>query len=227
MATTEVKKLWAIMALVLLAIVALLIVAVTSGNRRGPSILEPLTLSQPVVAGEWTAGLASSSVAVVEYSDFQCPACATYAPVVKQLIADYGDRISVTYRHFPLAIHPNATAAAAASEAAGLQGKFWEMADVLFERQADWSATRAPEELFLSYAQTLGLSVERFAADLNSTAVKQAVADDLASANATGLSHTPTFFINGQEIDNPKSYDEFSALAEAALGSTSATTTAR
>lgn len=215
------------MVLVLLAIIALLIVAVTAGNRRAPSALEPLTLSQPVTLGEWTAGLASSSVAVVEYSDFQCPACATYAPVVKQLIADYGDRISVTYRHFPLGIHPNAPAAAAASEAAGLQGKFWEMSDVLFERQADWSATRAPEELFLSYARTLGLNVERFTADLNSAAVKRAVADDLASANATGLSHTPTFFINGQEIDNPNSYDEFSALVEVALSSTSATTTAR
>ena len=114
------------------------------------------------------------------------------------------------YRHFPLSqVHSNADTAARASEAAGNQGKFWEMHDKLFETQKTWSNQGNAEDIFAGYAEGLGLDVERFRNDIDSKEVKDRVRDDSQSGVRAGINSTPTFFINGEQIVNPRNLDEF------------------
>lgn len=175
-------------------------------------------LSFPVTEQDHTKGNSQSAVALVEYGDFQCPACATYFPVVKQLGEEFGDRIAIVYRHFPLLqIHANAEPAARASEAAALQGKFWEMHDMLFEKQSEWAKKSNVEDTFVEYARNLGLDEQRFANDIKSSQVRGRVQEDLQAALANGLSSTPTFFLAGKNISHPQSYGEFRQLIEAEL----------
>ena len=154
---------------------------------------------------------------LLEYSDFQCPACGVYFPIVKQLLEDHPDDVRFVYRHFPLrSIHAKAQLAGQASEAAGLQDKFWEMHDILFERQSVW-VNGDHEELFVSYAQELGLNVEQFKNDLESPDTKNKVDGDYLSAVGAKLNSTPSFFVNGRKITNPRTYEEFKILINEAL----------
>lgn len=183
----------------------------------GPSFEPPLELGvlHPL---DNVKGLASSSVVLMEYSDFQCPACRTYYPVMRELVVEYGDRITFVYRHFPLTgIHPNAELAARAAEAARKQGKFWEMHDLLFEKQNEWAQVASVATLFESYATLLGLGVEQFRTDFVSDAVKDFVRAQRVHSVRSGLSGTPSFFINGKQISNPNSAQEFKNLLNAAL----------
>ncbi|NUQ57035.1 MAG: DsbA family protein [Candidatus Paceibacter sp.] len=159
-------------------------------------------------------GNASSTNVIIEYSDFQCPACASYHPIVKQFVADSGDKVAFVYRHFPLPQHKNAKTSAAAAEAAGKQGKFWEMHDLIFENQKAWENSAKAEEIFTGYARQLGLNVEQFAADYNSEEIKAKVDADYKSGVKAGVNSTPSFFLNGKKITNPRSYDEFKTLLQ-------------
>ena len=166
---------------------------------------------------DWTDGNKQAKVILVEYSDFQCPACAAYYPVVKEVVKEYGDRIEFVYRHFPLSQHKNALPAAYASEAAGKQNKFWEMHDVLFEKQTEWESETNPTDLFSKYAESMGLNVDQFKTDMNSSEVRNKVESDLNGGNAANIDHTPTFFINGKEISNPQSIQVFKDDLDQAL----------
>jgi protein-disulfide isomerase len=158
-------------------------------------------------------GSPEASVTVVEFSDFQCPACATYFPVVSQLSGEMGDDLQLVYKHFPLTTsHPNALSAAWAAEAAGRQDKFWEMHDLLFSRQADWSSLKDPLPKFKEYAQELELDGEKFQADLEDEGLRDKVKADSSQAIKLGVNATPTFFVNGKKITNPRSYDAFAKL---------------
>ncbi len=169
----------------------------------------------PAVQGET---IASSSATLVEYSDFQCPACAAYYPVVKQLTKEFSQDLHFTYRYFPLSsIHKNARISAQAAEAAGKQNKFWEMHDLLFENQSEWSALSDPKEKFKEYAKFLGLDMEKFQQDLGSKEVKDKVESDYQSGLSLGVNATPTFFLNNQKITNPRSYEEFKTKIEETL----------
>lgn len=189
---------------------------------------DPATLAVAVSDSDWSRGSASAPITLVEYSDFQCPACAAYYPVVKQLHEAYGDQLRIVYRNFPLTqIHPNAQLAAQAAEAAGNQGKFFEMHDALFEGQRTWSGLADPTDTFVGYAYALGLDLEQFQADLTGTAVKQAIADDLASGTRSNVDSTPTFYLNGTEITaNIQGFDLFKAVIDAELEKTSPPTDA-
>jgi protein-disulfide isomerase len=144
-------------------------------------------------------GNPESDISLVKYSDFQCPACAQAYPVVQGLVEDLGDQFKFEYRHFPLrSIHPNAQLAAQAAEAAGVQGKFWEMHDLLFERQQDWSRSLNPKKVFTEYAQELELNPDRFEFDLESDEVKTKVNNEADEAATLGLRGTPTFLVNGE-----------------------------
>ncbi len=179
---------------------------------------DPQTLSVPVNDSDWFVGNKDASVVLVEYSDFQCPACGAYFPVVKGLEEAYGDKLKIVYRNYPLTtIHPNAQLAAQAAEAAGIQGKFFLMHDVLFGNQKTWSAEADPTGLFLGYATSLGLDVEKFKTDLTSDAVLSAIKDDMNGGNAANINATPTFFLNGMEIKSPQGLEPFKALIDAAL----------
>lgn len=147
-------------------------------------------------------GNAKAAVILEEFSDFQCPACAAYAPAVAEISKNFATDVAVVYRHLPLrSIHPHADKAARAAEAAGMQGKFWEMHDLLFAKQAEWSATGSQEN-FLAYAETIGLDQEKFLLDWAGANVKAAVSRDESLARAKNLSSTPTFVINGRILKN-------------------------
>ncbi|MBI4090088.1 MAG: thioredoxin domain-containing protein, partial [Candidatus Kerfeldbacteria bacterium] len=170
-----------------------------------------------VAADDWLRGSRTAGVVLIEYSDLQCPACKAYEPLLKQLTEEYGDRIALVYRHFPLrTTHPYAEAAARAAEAAGTQGKFWEMHDLMFENQETWSRGDY-QQLFEGYAESLGLDLNQYRSDLNSDAVVARVENHYQSGLANRVNSTPTFFLNGAKLSNPRSYDEFKSNVEEAF----------
>ncbi len=170
----------------------------------------------------WTKGNKDAKVTLIEYSDFQCPACRNSYAWVKRLTLEFNDKMQFVYRHFPLKqIHPNAELAARAAEAAGRQGKFWEMHDMLFENQSNWANRSDAGEIFIKYAQSLNLSVEQFKNDLNSREVREKVENDYQHSIQSGIDATPTFFLNGKKIQNPRSYEEFKNLIQQAIQSNS------
>ena len=163
-------------------------------------------------------GDASSTVVVMEYSDFQCPACKTYYPIIRQIVQEFEGEIAFVYRHFPLTgLHPNAEFAARAAEAAGKQDKFWEMHDLLFEKQNEWATASDITTMFQAYATLLGLDVEKFNLDWRSKEVKDFVTAQRMHAVRSGLQGTPSFFVNGVQIQNPNSLDEFKQIIRSAI----------
>jgi protein-disulfide isomerase len=179
-------------------------------------------------AGTATAGAAphsapqSGQVLLVEYSDFQCPSCAVMFPLVRDIHREYEGRIQFVYRNLPLRqIHMNAERAAWAAEAARQQGKFWEMADVLFQNQTAWSALPNPLPAFEQYARSVGLDVNRFTADFDGFVVHSRVENDVRLATEDRIQHTPTVLLNGQEI-KPRSYAEFRNMINEALAKSEA-----
>lgn len=152
-----------------------------------------------------TAGSTDNKIIFIEYGDFQCPSCGGAYPGVKTLIQDYGDKVTFIFRNLPLtSIHPNAKAAAGVAEAAGLQGKYWEMHDMLYENQNDWSSLDSSKRgsIFSQYATSLGLDIDKFNADLAGTAVNQKISFDQALFKTLNTDvATPTFFLNGEKLD--------------------------
>ncbi|HYY57348.1 MAG TPA: thioredoxin domain-containing protein [Pyrinomonadaceae bacterium] len=142
----------------------------------------------------------NAPVTLEEYGDYQCPPCGALAPVLKGVEAQYGDRLRFVFRQYPLANHPHALIAAQAAEAAGLQGRFWEMHDRLYENQSKWSGEIDPRPLYINYARDVGLDVDRFISDMNGQQVKARVASDRLRGNSAGVTGTPTIFINGRML---------------------------
>lgn len=160
----------------------------------------------------------SGAITLVEFSDFQCPACGAYYAPVKQLVSEFASDMTFVYRNFPLiSIHKNAQIAAQAAEAAGVQGKFWEMHDMLFSTQTEWSNSNSPKDIFAGYAEKLGLNKEQFLKDIDSSVVTDRIAQDVNDGNALAISGTPTFFLDGVKLDNPASLADFEAIIKAEL----------
>jgi protein-disulfide isomerase len=153
-----------------------------------------IDLAAPVDAGrDHIRGPEAAPVTLVEYGDFECPYCGQAEPVVRELLADFGD-VRYVWRHLPLNdVHPLAQLAAEAAEAAAEQGAFWELHDVLLTHQ---DALR-PSDL-MGYAEQLGLDVERFTESMHTHAGAARIAEDVDSADLSGVSGTPTFFVNGR-----------------------------
>lgn len=152
---------------------------------------------------------------LVEYSDLQCPSCKGAHDFLKTIEAsgsadfEITKKVTFVFRYFPLyQIHDKAYLSSYAAEAAGIQGKFWEMTDLLFNNQQTWSTSNNPKDFFLNYAEELKLDVDKFKKDSDSTEVKNRVSEDLREAEQMGVSSTPTFFLNGQKVD-VNSYNEF------------------
>lgn len=155
-----------------------------------------------------TKGSESNKILLIEYGDYQCPSCGDAYPNVNTLMEEYGDDVTLVFRNFPLtAIHPNARAAAAVAEAAGLQGKFWEMYDKLYVSQNDWSGLDASKRttVFNSYAQDLGLDMDKFNADVAGKEAGQKINFDMALGKSVDVAATPTFFLNGKKLDDATS----------------------
>lgn len=172
-----------------------------------------LVLALTLTALTGLAQESGSEVTLVEYSDYQCPACAQYHPVVEQLKNDFGDRLTVEYRYFPLNSHPHAAIAARAAESAKKQGKFLELHNLLFENQRSWSSSSNPQSIFIGYAEQLGMDVDQFRQDLNASETQRAVMEEKQGGQQQGVNSTPSFMINGEMIEqNPRSYEEFKEL---------------
>lgn len=168
-----------------------------------------------VTESDWLKGNREAPVTLIEYSDFQCPACGAFVPIVERLLEEYPDNLKLVYRHFPLVqIHRNAIDAARAAEAAGKQGKFWEMYDKLFEMQDDWSEDGSPKDKFESYAEELELDKDKFEDDFKSKEVEDEVNNDLFMANRLRLNSTPTFFLNGVQLKEPRGYGDLKSLID-------------
>jgi protein-disulfide isomerase len=165
-----------------------------------------------------TVGGGKSGVTLLEYGDFQCPACGAFYPVVKNVVTKYQNDITFQFRNFPLTqIHPNAFAGARAAEAAALQGKFWEMHDLLYENQTTWSQATSPITFFDNYAQQLNLDITKFKSDYNSAAVNNTINADIKAGQAIGADSTPTFVLNSKKITNPTSQAAFEKLITDAI----------
>ncbi len=162
-------------------------------------------------------GNPEAEVVLVEYSDFQCPACAQFAPYIKDIMEEHGDNLRFEYRHFPLInIHPQAVPAAKAAEAAGVQGKFFEMHDKLFENQNTWSKSSNPTGLFRQYAEEIGLDMDLFNRHMGSSIIADAINESFNDARGRGFTGTPTLLLNDKEMEFT-SFDEFRSQIEAAI----------
>lgn len=162
----------------------------------------------------FTRGKKGAKVTIVEFADFQCPACAIVSPTVKQIVSEYGDGIYYIFQHFPLIIHQNAIIAAKVAEAAGEQGKFWEMQDKLFENQSQWSQSASPMNIFAVYGENLGLNIEQFKKSMESDKFLEKINTDRNYGNSLGVNSTPTFFINGKKLNGVPTYLDFKQIIE-------------
>jgi protein-disulfide isomerase len=151
------------------------------------------------------------------YGDFQCPSCAMTSQAIDDLQKQYAGKMRVVFHEFPLAMHNHAVDAARAAEAASLQGHFWEMHDMLYQFQQVWSKASDPAYFFGAYANSIGIDVERFKADLQSQEVQTRVITDADAGAARGVKNTPTIYINGREVKTLFTFEKLQQLIEEAL----------
>ncbi len=172
----------------------------------------------------YSLGNKESKATLVEFLDFQCEACRAAFPVVKRLIAEYGDRIYFAQRYFPLPGHKNSKVAAQAAAAAGEQGKYWEMEEKLFENQEAWGSDQnqisqsKALEMFKGYARDLNLDEAKFTESINSEKFMPVIQRDMADGNALNVNSTPTFFLNGEILPGVPRYEELKAKIDKLLG---------
>jgi len=147
-----------------------------------------------------TKGKADAPVHIEEFGDFECPPCGAFHPILEQMEQEFGDKLRVTFRNYPLPNHQHALRAASSAEAAGLQGKFWEMHKLIYEHQNEWKDQFDVRPIFEGYAKQIGLNIERFNRDVGSPTVQQRILQDGKRATSVGVKATPTVFINGREV---------------------------
>lgn len=165
------------------------------------------------------AGSPAAAVVLEEFADFQCGSCASVNPTMNEVKSIYGSRINFIFRHFPLSVHDKAYDAAVAAEAAGMQGKFWDMQNQLFTNQAVWSRSDTYKQAFKEYAQRIGLDVEKWENDMLGIAAKSRVDEDLKRGRAIGVDGTPSLYINGTLVpfNEMRNIQSMRALIDAEL----------
>lgn len=181
-----------------------------SGETRAEAVDERL-----VRPDSPSLGPENAAVTLVEFLDPECESCRAFHPEVKRILKEYEGRIRLVVRYMPF--HGNSVLAALATEAAGDQGKYWEMQDLLFAKQSEWGHQSEPQrELMEKYAQELNLDVEKFKASLSNLLVLQKLERDKQDGAALGVNGTPTFFVNGRKLES-LSYDDMKAQIESHL----------
>lgn len=206
------KQFWVIVVVVVAVLVGVFTLSGNKNSSSGGGKSNAATLTNHV-EGKGTTG-----VTLVEYGDYQCPFCGQYFPTVENVVAEYGDRIKFQFRNFPLtSVHQNAFASARAAEAAGLQNKFWEMNGLLYQGQSQWSSSSDPMPIYLRYAQQLGLNINKFKSDYGSSRVNDLINADEAEGNKLGIQGTPTFFLDGKQIQVNNSLSGFEKLINAEI----------
>lgn len=215
--TKEVKILGALGILTLVLIVG---GAILMGNNAPGGNTEPQVVqSQLAVDYAPSRGNKEAKVALVEFSDYQCPACKAAYQDVERIVEEYGDQIFFVYRQFPLQIHKNAKVASYAALAAQMQGKYWEMHLKLFDKQEEWSDHSNARDKFADYAKELNLDVEKFKSDMNSNDVYSTVENEITEGIKIGINSTPSFFINGQKYPGVLTYNQMKSIIDSELSS--------
>lgn len=183
-------------------------------GRPTPPATDPLAVTD----SDWKRGAIAPELYLIAYEDLQCPACKAYEPVVKRILETFPTQLGLVFRHYPLTrTHPNAFAAAAAAQAAGEQGKFFDLTDLLYEHQSDWAPLPNPEGKFEEYAKQLNLNIDEWNTARNSSRVKDVIKAQQKVGDTLGVQGTPTFFLNGKKLENPQSIEEFRAIVQQAL----------
>lgn len=196
----------------LLIIVLVFLVALAAGawlyraaTRSGSTTKSPVAarvyqdLHTP--DGAHVTGPESAPILIEEFGDYQCPPCGKLYPAINTIEDEYKTQVRLVFRHFPITVrHPNAMPAAQAAEAAGLQGKFWQMHDMLYQNQDAWKDEKDARQVFIKYAQDLGLDTARFQRDLDGPEVARRITEDGKRAESLGVNGTPTIFINGHQL---------------------------
>ena len=203
------KKTWSIFVVICVVILGGL-VALSQKDKVDVSKINLANIQKASTANGHVAdhvfGKADSKVILVEYGDFQCPYCGEAYPNVKKIAADYSDKIAFVFRNYPLStMHPNAKAAAGAAEAAGLQGKYWEMHDKLYETQSTWEndSTDQRTTQFTEFAKEIGVKdLKKFKTDMASNNVNKKINFDLALGDKAGVTGTPTFVLDGKKVSD-------------------------
>ncbi len=193
---------------------------IPSGGQAAPIVLppqnpQPSAPTGPIqvdLSGAYSQGSANAKITLVEYSDFQCPFCSRALPTVKALQQKYGNDLRFVYKHFPLSFHPNAQPAAEASECAGEQGKFFEFHDLLFANQESLSTAN-----YKKWAGDLKLDQAKFDSCVDSSKYKQKVQDDFNEGQRDGVSGTPSFYVNGQQIVGAQPAQAFESIIDQIL----------
>ena len=204
---------WIVIGLAVVLFFGFFIFAVISSKQKP---IKPVTLSN----SGWVRGNLNSNVTLIEYGDFQCPACRAFEPIMLQARVDYDKKIKIVFKHFPLKnAHPNAMAAAISAEAAGAQGKFWEYHDLLYDKQSEWAPQADPTENFISYAGLIKLDLDKFKNDLKNKDFEKKINDQEDEGINVGVNATPTVYVNGKYLGVPGSYDALKKEIETSLGS--------
>jgi len=178
-----------------------------AGSSQSPKEIANLP---PVTASDYQVGTPSVKVIMIEYGDFQCPACATFYSIVKQLKEEYKNDLLFVFRDFPLTnIHRNALLSSQAAYAANMQGKYWEMHDLIYTNQTTWAESGDAASIFADYAKKLDLDADQFTKDMNSDEAKTFVKEGENNAISLGLNSTPSIFLNNKLLNIPLSYEAF------------------
>lgn len=209
---------WIIFAVICAVVLGGLVFLSKKDNVDVSSLDPSKAVSQTDTAiGDHVYGNASSEVVLIEYGDFQCPGCGGAFPQLKAIKELYKDDIAFIFRNFPLTnIHPNALAASTAAEAAGLQGEFWRMHDILFQNQDAWSDVNTSErtDVFTEYAKNIGLDVDKFKEDLTSRQVSAKISRDRAFGQKLGVTGTPSVYIGNEKLSDEEITDLIQGTGE-------------
>ena len=190
-----------------LIVAAMALITIFSGAalyRTKLRASESATNGPPGISPTHVRGATEAPVTIEEFADFQCPACATTTMLsIRPLEKDFGSRLRIVFWHFPLPNHKHGREAALAAEAAAQQGRFWEMHDLLYQNQTEWSNEENIRPVFERYAQQLQLDIEKFKQDFQSNEVAATVDQQKLAGETRGVKNTPTIFINGREFPPP------------------------
>lgn len=196
---------------------------ITLMNANSPSNDSTTQVKAPTAVSkkDITLGTANKAkVTLIEYADFQCSACSTYAQFVKQLNKDFGDNLFIVYRFLPLTdAHKNALLSAQAAFAAYKQNKFWEINQLLYQNQNSWTEADNAQQIFTDYAKQLNLNIDQFTSDFGADSTKTFINAERDEGISIGIFRTPSFFVNGKLIENPQSYDAFKQIIQNEINS--------
>jgi protein-disulfide isomerase len=195
-----------------------LITLVNSSNPSTNSTVQTTQTKPPasISAQDITLGATNSAkVIVIEYADFQCPACKAPSGFLKRAAKDFKDKVLVAYRFFPLInSHQNAMSSAQTAFAAHKQNRFWEMSEMLYQNQDTWANLKNPQQIFTDYAKKLSLSIDQFTSDYSADSTRKFINVEEDEGIAIGINFTPSFFVNGKLIETPQNYEAFKQIIQ-------------